>query len=103
MLQSPQIEELICLVSSLDRQTLTEQFLNFRGQLPGRLHADFSTSSRSTDCGTSSSRCACRTSTCRSCECCVSPYGGGLVAEASRHDPSIDVYFLRVKLLVDRS
>jgi hypothetical protein len=34
MLQSTQIEELICLVSSLDRGTLTRQFLNFRGNFP---------------------------------------------------------------------
>lgn len=34
MLQPTQIEELICLVSSLDRGTLTRQFLTFRGNFP---------------------------------------------------------------------
>lgn len=34
MLQSPQIEELICMASSLDRTTLTRQFLCFRGSFP---------------------------------------------------------------------
>jgi hypothetical protein len=34
MLQPPQIEELICLVSSLDRGSLTRQFLTFRGNFP---------------------------------------------------------------------
>ncbi len=34
MLQPPQIEELICLVSSLDRDGLVRQFLNFRGAFP---------------------------------------------------------------------
>ena len=34
MLQEPQIEELICMVSSLDRSTLTKHFLNFRGNFP---------------------------------------------------------------------
>jgi hypothetical protein len=31
MLQTPQIEELICLVSALDRRALTQQFMTFRG------------------------------------------------------------------------
>ena len=34
MLQEPQIEELICIVSSLDRPALTEHFLNFQGTFP---------------------------------------------------------------------
>ncbi len=41
MLLSPQIEELLCLVSSLDRQTLTQQFLNFRGTFPIDFTPDF--------------------------------------------------------------
>jgi hypothetical protein len=38
MLQTPQIEELICLVSGLDRRALKQQFLNFRGD---RFPVDF--------------------------------------------------------------
>ncbi len=34
MLESHQVEELICLVSSLDKPTLTRQFLSFRGSFP---------------------------------------------------------------------
>jgi len=34
MLQSHQIEELLLLVSSLDRRQLTRQFQNFRGSFP---------------------------------------------------------------------
>lgn len=34
MLESHQVEELICLVSSLDKPTLTKQFLTFRGNFP---------------------------------------------------------------------
>ena len=34
MLQPLQIEELICLVSSLDRSSLVRQFLVFRGNFP---------------------------------------------------------------------
>jgi hypothetical protein len=34
MLDSYQIEELICLVSSLDKRALTAQFLAFRGSFP---------------------------------------------------------------------
>ena len=34
MLQAPQIEELICIVSSLDRPELARQFLSFRGSFP---------------------------------------------------------------------
>ncbi len=34
MLQEPQIEDLLCLVSTLDRPALTEQFLNFQGSFP---------------------------------------------------------------------
>jgi hypothetical protein len=34
MLQAPQVEELICMVSSLDRLTLTRHFLCFRGNFP---------------------------------------------------------------------
>ena len=34
MLQAPQIEELICMVSCLDRLTLTKKFLCFRGRFP---------------------------------------------------------------------
>ena len=34
MLQEPQIEDLICLVSSLDRLALTQHFLSFRGNFP---------------------------------------------------------------------
>ena len=34
MLQPPQLEDLICLVSTLDRPALTEQFLNFQGSFP---------------------------------------------------------------------
>ncbi len=41
MLQSPQIEELICLVSALDRQSLTRQFLSFRGCFPVDFTPDF--------------------------------------------------------------
>ena len=41
MLQSDQIEELICLVSALDRPALVEQFLNFRGSFPIDFTRDF--------------------------------------------------------------
>jgi hypothetical protein len=34
MLESHQVEELICLVSSLDKPALTQQFLTFRGNFP---------------------------------------------------------------------
>jgi hypothetical protein len=34
MLESHQVEELICLVSSLDKPTLTNQFLSFNGNFP---------------------------------------------------------------------
>ncbi len=34
MLQSHQVEELICLVASLDKPALTRQFLAFRGSFP---------------------------------------------------------------------
>jgi hypothetical protein len=34
MLESHQVEELICVVASLDRATLTERFLTFRGSFP---------------------------------------------------------------------
>lgn len=34
MLESHQVEELICLVSSLDKPTLISQFLDFRGNFP---------------------------------------------------------------------
>jgi hypothetical protein len=41
MLQSPQIEELICLVSALDRGALKRQFLSFRGNFPVDFTPDF--------------------------------------------------------------
>jgi hypothetical protein len=34
MLQAPQVEQLICMVSSLDRPALARQFLSFRGNFP---------------------------------------------------------------------
>jgi hypothetical protein len=34
MLEAHQVEELICLVSSLDKRTLTSQFMDFRGNFP---------------------------------------------------------------------
>ena len=34
MLLAPQIEELICMVSSLDRPELTRRFHSFRGNFP---------------------------------------------------------------------
>lgn len=34
MLESHQVEELICLVSSLDKASLTREFLTFRGNFP---------------------------------------------------------------------
>jgi hypothetical protein len=34
MLESHQVEELICLVSTLDKATLTEQFRTFQGNFP---------------------------------------------------------------------
>jgi hypothetical protein len=34
MLESHQVEELICVVASLDKAMLTEQFLNFQGTFP---------------------------------------------------------------------
>jgi hypothetical protein len=34
MLESHQVEELICLVASLDKPTLTNQFMEFRGNFP---------------------------------------------------------------------
>ena len=41
MLQPPQIEELICLVTSMDRRSLTREFLNFRGNFPVDFTPDF--------------------------------------------------------------
>jgi hypothetical protein len=41
MLQGSQIEDLICLVSSLDRPALTRQFLSFRGSFPVDFKPDF--------------------------------------------------------------
>lgn len=41
MLQQPQIEDLICLVSTLDRPALTEKFLCFRGNFPVDLSPEF--------------------------------------------------------------
>ena len=34
MLQSEQVEELICLISALDRETLVQQFGNYRATFP---------------------------------------------------------------------
>jgi hypothetical protein len=34
MLEAHQVEELICLVASFDKPTLTSQFRNFRGNFP---------------------------------------------------------------------
>ena len=34
MLESHQVEELICLVASMDKSALTKQFLTFRGNFP---------------------------------------------------------------------
>jgi len=34
MLQSQQIEELICLVAALDRETLVHEFANYRASFP---------------------------------------------------------------------
>jgi hypothetical protein len=34
MLQSEQVEELVCLISSLDRPALTHQLLQFTGSFP---------------------------------------------------------------------
>jgi hypothetical protein len=34
MLESHQVEELICLVASLDKPALTNQFMEFRGNFP---------------------------------------------------------------------
>ena len=41
MLQSQQVEELICLVSSLDRQQLIEHFHNFDSKFPLDFTEDF--------------------------------------------------------------
>ena len=41
MMQAQQIEELICVVSSMDRAALTEKFLNFRGQFPVDFTSEF--------------------------------------------------------------
>jgi hypothetical protein len=41
MLQAHQVEELICLVSALDRESLTRQFLNFRGSFPVDVTPEF--------------------------------------------------------------
>jgi hypothetical protein len=41
MLQSQQVEELICLVSSLDRQQLIEQFHSFDSKFPLDFTEDF--------------------------------------------------------------
>jgi hypothetical protein len=34
MLQSPQIEELVCLITSMDRPALIGHFLRFKGSFP---------------------------------------------------------------------
>jgi len=41
MLHSTQVEELICLVSSLDRESLVEQFGNYRATFPLDFTSDF--------------------------------------------------------------
>ena len=41
MLHPDQIEELICLVSALDRPSLVGQFTNFRGTFPVDFSRDF--------------------------------------------------------------
>ena len=41
MLQAEQIEELICLVSALDRENLIRQFSNYRGAFPLDFTAEF--------------------------------------------------------------
>ena len=41
MLQPQQVEELICLVSSMDRPALTRQFRDFRGTFPLDFTPDF--------------------------------------------------------------
>ena len=41
MLQTHQIEELICLVSALDRESLVRQFLSYRATFPVDFTEDF--------------------------------------------------------------
>jgi hypothetical protein len=41
MLQSQQVEELICLASMLDRETLVEQFASFQSSFPVDFTPDF--------------------------------------------------------------
>ncbi|HYE20595.1 MAG TPA: hypothetical protein VEA69_19255 [Tepidisphaeraceae bacterium] len=41
MLESHQVEELICMVASLDKPTLTRQFMTFRGTFPVDFTPDF--------------------------------------------------------------
>ncbi len=41
MLEAYQVEELICLASSLDRKSITKQFLNFQGSFPVDFTPDF--------------------------------------------------------------
>jgi hypothetical protein len=41
MLESNQIEELICLVAAMDRETLIEQFHNYHSRFPVDFTPDF--------------------------------------------------------------
>jgi hypothetical protein len=41
MLASDQVEEVICLLATLDRQTLISQFLAFRSSFPVDMTADY--------------------------------------------------------------
>jgi hypothetical protein len=41
MLQAQQVEELICVVSALDRAALVRQFQSFRGSFPIDFTSDF--------------------------------------------------------------
>ena len=67
MLQSHQIDDLITLVAALDRDALLDHFHSYRASFPVDFTDEFlDRTCRSTVCGTSSSRCACRRSACPS-------------------------------------
>ena len=67
MLESQQVEELISLVSAMDRPTLVAQFRAFRASFPVDFTDHFlEATPLEHACGTSTSPCASSASTCRS-------------------------------------
>jgi len=66
-MQSEQVEELVCLISSLDRTALMNQLLEFSGNFPVISRRSFSTLNRPSDSDICFSHCACKVSVYRKC------------------------------------